>query len=363
MLIHSLRFCIQGKRRADTPHVDGALRGDLSALGSPKLESDREQTSLFPSGAFDFQLQGYESLFSLSNSSVQGSDLNFPGDVKGPDNVPFSGSAGASVSVLHTPVDSPGAGSDVLSAAGRLPSSQSADAGMNFHHLLPFIYPTTSYDAGGGGSFVQQPFTHVNPTQLLGIERREQRQNYHPSPSSDGWSGELNSSTTASPEPFTSSGSTPPSTDSMSSTTIVNAHAHARSRAAAGRRSSGAQEAGRGSGGMMSPTDSNLKKKQSTGPSAGAVRHAAGRTSSSPDVAQNANAPGNGSSTAGGEGDDADGTPTVCTNCQTKNTPLWRRDPEGQPLCESRARFHRPSSVSSSLRFVPVLTPHSSSHR
>ena len=25
---------------------------------------------------------------------------------------------------------------------------------------------------------------------------------------------------------------------------------------------------------------------------------------------------------------------TVCTNCQTTNTPLWRRDPEGQPLCK-----------------------------
>lgn len=25
--------------------------------------------------------------------------------------------------------------------------------------------------------------------------------------------------------------------------------------------------------------------------------------------------------------------PTSCTNCQTTNTPLWRRDPDGQPLC------------------------------
>lgn len=26
-------------------------------------------------------------------------------------------------------------------------------------------------------------------------------------------------------------------------------------------------------------------------------------------------------------------TPTVCSNCHTTNTPLWRRDPEGNPLC------------------------------
>lgn len=33
-------------------------------------------------------------------------------------------------------------------------------------------------------------------------------------------------------------------------------------------------------------------------------------------------------------GDDGDASPTVCTNCATTNTPLWRRDPEGQPLCK-----------------------------
>ncbi len=36
---------------------------------------------------------------------------------------------------------------------------------------------------------------------------------------------------------------------------------------------------------------------------------------------------GPGSVITGGE------TPTVCTNCHTTNTPLWRRDPEGMPLC------------------------------
>jgi hypothetical protein len=36
----------------------------------------------------------------------------------------------------------------------------------------------------------------------------------------------------------------------------------------------------------------------------------------------------------GPESEAGETAPTVCTNCQTTNTPLWRRDPEGQPLCK-----------------------------
>lgn len=34
---------------------------------------------------------------------------------------------------------------------------------------------------------------------------------------------------------------------------------------------------------------------------------------------------------SGGDG----GTPATCTNCFTQSTPLWRRNPEGQPLCNA----------------------------
>lgn len=160
-------------------------------------------------------------------------------------------------------------------------------------------------DSPTGTTNPNGPFTHVDPTQILAGSGGVYT---HASPSSDGWgptSTALPPATgpgsSASPEP--SSASTPPS----------------------------GVEGGSGSmfttGRKYAPLKGDDKRRRN------GLGESLRSGSSTPDLDTNSvsvSKDGKGSKSGGEDGDN----PTLCTNCRTTNTPLWRRDPEGQPLCE-----------------------------
>ena len=277
----------------------------------------------------------------------------------------YAGSSRTSMGTPYSPVDSPGGGDGVMSAlqgtggsgTGAQASLASLEEGIPLQSLLGLVYP--SYDPSAG--FAQQQYTHIDPTQLLVDREIGQGQSYHASPSSDGYGGILSSST-ASPEPYVASNSsTPPSTESSASAGSTTKTVTSRKISTSKRlsqESSAAAARGSGGGGVNALTQQNVNARKTSvsagrgsGSAAGAgsvvasgsggnvpIRQAGSKSQDLGAVSDMAggtaqNVGGGNVGSPGGGGEDSEQVPTVCTNCQTTNTPLWRRDPEGQPLC------------------------------
>lgn len=264
------------KRPADAPHAESMLRGDPSDIdmSNSPLSPDDHLGSSFPSSSFDFAFGGFHNnMFSLSQDSGDYPPMLPPSE--GP-------SARSSISGSY---QSGSLGSDGLPPLGDGYGLDDDGGGNLDFTLMRMAYPNMD----GNGSMTQSPYTHVDPTQILNVA--DGYPSFHASPSSDGWNG-LNSSGNGSPEPHGSNPSTPASNEGIDSM-----------------RTTGRKYASlRGDRGK--PISNGIKSPQ--------LRS----STSTPDLSER----------KGDDGKDGD-SPTLCTNCQTTNTPLWRRDPEGQPLC------------------------------
>lgn len=322
------------KRRADAPHAESMLRADPPTVDTPSShllaqDADRfERDSPFPSTTFNFTFPPYDGLFDLPGSGASMGQSDYPTGLRSVEgnsasDGQYHDSAHSSTSgpSYAPPVGSPQNLNEGLSAAAAAASAAMAegyaqlnaanlagvdDPAMDYRHLMGLVYPNLD----NAGNMAQNPYTHVDPTQILSVEQGDGAyQSFHASPSSDGWANGVNSSTTASPEPYnTSNASTPPSVEALPNG--HNARNQPRKYV------------------PMKQTAQEIQRKKSiptpVGTSMGELRSA----TSTPDLIE-----GGGEQTSKGGSDDGDQSPTLCTNCSTTNTPLWRRDPEGQPLC------------------------------
>ena len=326
------------KRRADAPHAESMLRADTPSFHSssrvesldvlqrhslshhhPPSNSHHPSNGSFPSAPFNFTVPGYGGLFSMHPAHPLPHDYSYSSVLAAVD-----GSRHA-VPSYPAPNEGLSAVSAVVAESYAHPNATrpvGVDySGMEYPNMIGMMY-ANSVEAANPS---YQSYTHVDPTQILLADHGENGfMSLHPSPgpSNDRWGG-YGSSTAAYPE--RRDASTPPSAECLSSRQGIRKIASTKRIQEAVVRSTIARK--RSTAGPDSPLTAQLRSSTST-PGLTSATSTPGLTSamSTPDP----------TSTLGGrgpKGEDEETGSTICTNCQTTNTPLWRRDPEGEPLC------------------------------
>lgn len=165
----------------------------------------------------------------------------------------------------------------------------SADNTMDFSQLMSMYF-----DGPGGQLNSMGPYTHINPTEVLGA---------------------------LPPRPEASPAQSPPPED------------YHRPRGPARSNSSPNLQGLRAMSSMHATT---------TTPHATHSRHPSTSSHNQPNGNRGrASAAPSGAPSPAADAEGGENSATVCTNCQTTNTPLWRRDPEGQPLCNACGLFYK----------------------
>lgn len=315
------------KRAGDVLHTDPFLAHDASDIdGSQQASAAHSKEANFSSSSYNFSFPNYECVFDMPGPattsslhqqySPSNSYANSRSSTNHNNSLYLSTSARSSEGLSPAAV----AASAVMRESYAHLNAVTGAEDVDYHQILGLVYPNLDSQ-------------YVDPTQILSVNQLDNSNggfaNFHASPSSDEWANGVNSSH-ASPEPFNgSNASTPPSVDNQSS----------------GQQQ---QQSGRGAAStnltnkymsLQQGAREVHRKKSMSIPGNSPTSAEPRSTPSTPEILTNS---GEGLTTTSGSkshADDAD-APTSCTNCKTTTTPLWRRDPEGQPLCNACGLFY-----------------------